>query len=213
MTKIRTNTTKPIVIGIAGGTGSGKTTVANAIFNALNSSDILMILHDSYYRDRSDIPLSEREKINFDHPDALETSLLIEHLKALIKGNRVNVPIYDFKTHTRKEGYNCLAPAGTIIIEGILIFCEQALRDLMDVKIFVGTDDDIRFIRRLQRDITERGRSIESVISQYMKTVRPMHLDFVEPSKKYADIIIPEGHNPVAINMVVSMINDKANSR
>lgn len=197
---------KPLIIGIAGGTGSGKTTVAQAIAKSLNDDGVAIIQHDSYYRDRSDLPFAEREKINFDHPDALETNLFVQHLRELIAGREIRIPVYDFTTHTRKKGGLLIASQKAIIIEGILIFAEKELRDLMDVKIFVDTDDDIRFIRRFQRDINERGRNTETVIRQYLETVRPMHIEFAEPSRKYADIIIPEGHNPIAIDMVVSMI-------
>ncbi len=200
---------KPLIIGVAGGTGSGKTTVVQAIVNTLNHQDVVTIQHDFYYRDRSYLSPSEREKINYDHPDALETELLVKHLKELIEGKEIEIPVYDFTIHTRKkEGIN-LSPAKVIIVEGMLIFTDHNLRELMDIQIFVDTDDDIRFIRRLQRDMKERGRNMESVIQQYMGTVRPMHIEFVEPSRKYADIIIPEGHNPVAIDMVVSMVKHK----
>jgi len=200
---------KPLIIGVAGGTGSGKTTVVQAIVNTLNQQDVVTIQHDSYYRDRSDLSPLARGSINFDHPDALETTLLLQHLKKLVAGQEVEVPVYDFDSHTRKKNGTFVSPVKVIIIEGILLFTEQILLDLMDIKIFVDTDDDIRFIRRLQRDMKERGRNMESVIQQYMGTVRPMHIEFVEPSRKYADIIIPEGHNPVAIDMVVSMVKHK----
>jgi len=200
---------KPFIIGVAGGTGSGKTTVTEAIVSSLNDQDIIVIQHDSYYRDRSHLPLTEREKINYDHPDALETELLVKHLKQLKSGRQVEIPIYDFSTHTRKRRAKNVKPAKAIIIDGILIFTDRSLRELMDIKIFVDADDDIRFIRRLQRDIKERNRSMESVIEQYMETVRPMHIEFVEPSRRYADIIIPEGHNPIAIDIVVSMIRNR----
>ena len=205
------NPKRPFIIGIAGGTGSGKTSVVNEIVKSLNNNNVVVIQHDSYYRDRSHLPFEERENINFDHPDALETDLLIQHFKDLIAGRKISIPAYDFKAHTRKRGGVLIAAQQTIIVEGILIFVEKRLRKLMDVKIFVDTDDDIRFIRRVQRDINDRGRSIESVISQYLETVRPMHIEFVEPSKKYADIIIPEGHNPVALDMVVSLIQNRLN--
>ena len=203
------NLKKPIIIGVAGGTGSGKTTVVEAIIKKLGHRHVLTIKYDSYYSDRSHLPPSDRKNINYDHPDALETNLLVRHLKQLVAGKKIEVPIYDFATHTRKKMGISVSPTRVIIVEGILVFTEQNLRELMDVKIFVDTDDDIRFIRRLQRDVKERQRSMESVIKQYMKSVRPMHKQFVEPSRKYADIIIPEGHNPVAIDMVVSMIKDK----
>lgn len=200
---------EPLIIGVAGGTGSGKTAVVDAITKKLDHQSVITIQHDSYYRDRRHLPPSEREKINYDHPDALETKLLVRHLKELVAGKKIEVPVYDFATHTRKKKGIPISVAKAIMVEGILIFTDQKLRGLMDIKIFVDTDDDIRFIRRLQRDIKERQRSMESVIKQYIETVRPMHIKFVEPSRKYADIIVPEGHNPVAIDMVVSMIKDK----
>ncbi len=197
------------IIGVAGGTGSGKTTVVQAILDSMNHQDVAIIQHDSYYKDRSILSSVEREKINYDHPNALETVLLVKHLKQLIRGQKVEIPTYDFATHFRRKGGTLVSPVKVIIVEGILIFAAQELRDLMDIKIFVDTDDDIRFIRRLQRDIKARDRSMESVVNQYMETVRPMHIEFFEPCRKYADIIIPEGHNPVAIDMVVSMIKNK----
>jgi len=200
---------KPLIIGVAGGTASGKTTIANAIMERINHPQMVMIQHDAYYKDASHLPLAERAKINFDHPDALETDLMVQHLRELIAGRPIEMPVYDFSTHARLENGIVKKPAKVIIIEGILIFCEQALRELMDVKIFVDTDSDLRFIRRLKRDIQERQRSMESVIGQYMGTVRPMHVAFVEPSRKYADIIIPEGHNPVSTAMVVTMIRQR----
>jgi uridine kinase len=200
---------KPLIIGVAGGTASGKTTIANAIMESINHPQMVMIQHDAYYRDASHLPLAERAKINFDHPDALETDLMVRHLRELIAGRSIEMPVYDFSIYTRLKKGIVKKPAKVIIIEGILIFCEQALRDLMDVKIFVDTDSDLRFIRRLKRDIQERKRSMESVISQYLGTVRPMHIAFVEPSRKYADIIIPQGHNPVSTAMVVTMIRQR----
>ncbi len=200
---------KPLIIGVAGGTASGKTTIANAIMESINHPQMVVIQHDSYYKDVSHMPLVERAKINFDHPDALETDLMVRHLRELIAGRSIEMPVYDFSTHTRLSKGIVKNPAKVIILEGILIFCEQALRELMDVKIFVDTDSDLRFIRRLKRDIQERQRSLESVIGQYLGTVRPMHIAFVEPSRKYADIIIPEGHNPVSTALVVTMIRQR----
>jgi uridine kinase len=202
-------TRKPLIIGVAGGTASGKTTIANAIMESINHPQMVMIQHDAYYRDVSHLTLAERAKINFDHPDALETDLMVRHLRELIAGRSIEMPVYDFSSHTRLAKGLLKKPAKVIIIEGILIFCEQALRDLMDVRIFVDTDSDLRFIRRLKRDLQERQRSLESVIGQYLGTVRPMHVAFVEPSRKYADIIIPEGHNPVSTAMVVTMIRQR----
>jgi len=196
-----------ITIGVAGGTGSGKTTVAQEILQRVGPDRIAYIQHDSYYRDQSHLPFHERARVNYDHPDALESELLVEHLKQLRAGHPVEVPLYDFTTHTRRPETRRVEPRRVILVEGILIFADRALREMMDVKIFVDTDPDIRFIRRLQRDIRERGRSMESVIEQYLSTVRPMHMEFVEPSKRYADVIIPEGgFNVVALDMVVARI-------
>jgi uridine kinase len=201
--------TKPMIIGIAGGSGSGKTTVANAIREELNGLEVAIIHHDAYYKDHNDLPLCQREKINYDHPDALETDLLAAHLKTLLEGKNVEIPQYDFTLHCRKAEGLPVNPARVILLDGILILAEPSLRELMDVKIFVDTDHDIRFIRRLKRDIHERGRSMDSVIQQYMDTVRPMHLAFVEPSRRYADIILPEGHKPISTRMVVALIRDR----
>jgi uridine kinase len=200
---------KPLIIGVAGGTASGKTTIANAIMESINHPQMVVIQHDAYYKDVSRLQLAERARINFDHPDALETDLMVRHLRQLIAGRSIEMPVYDFSTHTRLKKGIIKKPAKVIILEGILIFCEQALRELMDVKIFVDTDSDLRFIRRLKRDIQDRQRSLESVIGQYLGTVRPMHIAFVEPSRKYADIIIPEGHNPVSTALVVTMIRQR----
>jgi uridine kinase len=198
---------RPIIIGVAGGTGSGKTTVAFAILEKVGWNRIALIQHDSYYYDASNLPLEERARLNFDHPDALETPLLVEHLKALRAGEPVQIPTYDFRTHTRLAETRLVNPEPVILVEGILIFAEPALRELFDVKIFVDADSDIRFMRRLERDLKERGRSLDSIIDQYMTTVRPMHLEFVEPSKRYAHVIIPEGgHNTVALDMVVARV-------
>lgn len=198
---------RPIIIGVAGGTGSGKTTVAMKILERVGAEHIAYIPHDAYYRDLSHLPPEERAKVNFDHPDALETDLLIEHLKRLKAGEAVEIPVYDFTTHTRTGRTRRVGPAPVILVEGILVFAEAALRELFDVKLYVDTDADIRLIRRIQRDVQERGRSLESVLQQYLTTVRPMHLEFVEPSKRYADVIIPEGgHNEVAIEMVAARI-------
>ncbi len=199
----------PLVIGIAGGSGSGKTTVANVILQRLGADRIAYLPHDAYYRDLRDLPYAQRVQINFDHPNSLETELLIEHVRRLKEWEPVDLPIYDFTTHTRTDRTVVIEPQRVIIVEGILIFGEPVLRDLFDVKIFVDTDADLRFIRRLQRDISERGRTTETVIRQYLATVRPMHLEFVEPSKRYADVIIPEGGlNAVAMDMVTARIKD-----
>lgn len=198
---------RPIVIGVAGGTGSGKTTVAHSILEKVGWNRIAFIQHDSYYYDASNLPLAQRARLNFDHPDSLETPLLVEHLKLLRAGRPVRIPIYDFRSHTRTDETRLIQPEPVILVEGILIFAERDLRDLFDVKIFVDADSDIRFIRRLERDIKERGRSLDSVVEQYLTTVRPMHMEFVEPSKRYAHVIIPEGgHNQVALDMVVARV-------
>lgn len=198
---------EPLVIAIAGGTGSGKTTISNLIIERVGRKNIAVLSHDAYYRDRIDLPLKKRAKLNYDHPDSLETELLVKHVKALRKCKPVEMPVYDFTTHSRKEETITIKSQPVILVDGILIFVEKELRKLFDVKIFVDTDPDIRFIRRLERDIRERGRTKESVIKQYLKTVRPMHLEFVEPSKRYADVIIPEGGlNQVALDMVTARI-------
>lgn len=207
------NAMSPVVIAIAGGTGSGKTTVANVILNRVGSDRIAYIPHDAYYRELGALPHMQRMMINFDHPDSLETDLMIQHIQQLKAGLAIDLPIYDFTTHTRTKESIRVFPQRVILVEGILIFAEPRLRELFDIKIFVDTDADIRFIRRLERDIRERGRTAQSVIEQYLNTVRPMHLEFVEPSKRYADVIIPEGGlNTVAMDMVIarleSMLND-----
>jgi uridine kinase len=198
---------QPIVIGMAGGTGSGKTTVAKRILERAGEGNIAHVPHDAYYRHRPDITLEQRRKINYDHPDSLETPLMIRHLQQLMSGCAADIPVYDFTVHLRTSQTLRIEPAPIILVEGILIFAEKAVRDLCNIKLFVDTDADIRLIRRLQRDVQERGRTFESVIQQYLATVRPMHLEFVEPSKRFADVIIPEGgFNEVAIDMVAARI-------
>jgi len=198
---------KPVVFGVAGGTASGKTTVARAILDAVGASKIAYLPHDAYYHDRVDLSFEDRTRLNYDHPDSLDTKLLVRHIKDLSVGAPVHVPVYDFTTDRRTEDTILVEPAPIILVDGILIFTKRKLRDLMDIKIFVDTDADVRFIRRLQRDMKERGRSLDSVVQQYLETVRPMHLKFVEPSKRYADIIIPGGgQNKVAMEMVVSRL-------
>ncbi|MBC7870846.1 MAG: uridine kinase [Chitinophagaceae bacterium] len=197
----------PITIAVAGGTGSGKTTISNALLDRVGHQNIAYLPHDAYYKDLNHMPLSFRRTINFDHPDALDTPLLIEHIKQLQQWQPAQCPIYDFTEHRRIERTEHVRPQPIILVEGILIFVEAELRKLFDVKIFVDTDADLRFIRRLKRDIEERGRTAESVIDQYLNTVRPMHMEFVEPTKRYADVIIPEGgYNEVAIDMVADRI-------
>lgn len=201
------NRHKPLTIGIAGGSGSGKTTVAQEILGRVGPDRIAFLQHDSYYRDLSGLPPAQRVELNFDHPNSLETDLLIQHILALRGGDPVEVPIYDFSSHSRTAQTFTVAPRRVILVEGILIFVDAVLRELFDVKLFVDTDADLRFIRRLERDISERGRTTESVIKQYQLTVRPMHLEFVEPSKRYADVIIPEGgYNTAALDMVAARI-------
>jgi len=196
-----------VVLGVAGGSGSGKTTLAHAVAEALGKECITFISHDSYYRDISHLSMNQREKHNFDHPDALETSLLVEHVRKLKNNEPVCIPKYDYATHSRVKDVVSVKPKKVIIIEGILLFAYPELCAEMDIKIFVDTDDDIRLIRRMKRDIVERGRTVESVISQYLATVRPMHNEFVGPSKHRADIIVPVGVNSVALDLLVHRLH------
>ncbi|PWN06424.1 uridine kinase [Rhodohalobacter mucosus] len=201
--------TRPLILGVAGGSGSGKTTVVNKIIDGIGD-DVLLLQHDSYYRDLSHLSFEDRKKQNFDHPSALETELMIRHLDALKSGYQIDLPVYDFVDHTRSEKTVRTAPRRIILVDGILIFAEPNLREQMDIKIFVDTDDDVRLLRRLKRDINERGRDFDGVLHQYERYVRPMHLEFVEPSKRYADIIIPRGgENTVALEMVIALIRGK----
>ena len=201
-------TLNPVTIGVAGGTGSGKTTVANRILELVSSSHIAFLPHDAYYKDFGDLTSDERATINFDHPDSLETSLMVEHILQLKAGQPIERPVYDFTNDRRTNQTIRVEPQPIIFVEGILIYAEKALRELLDIKIYVDTDADLRFIRRLQRDIAERGRDMKSVIEQYLNTVRPMHRDFVEPSKRYADVIIPRGgFNTVAIDIIANRIS------
>ena len=196
-----------LVIGIAGGTGSGKTSVTNKILEYLDPAHVVVLQHDSYYKDLNAYGVHSAAQINFDHPDSLDTAMLIDHVRSLKGGSPVEQPLYNFATHRRMQETRLLEPKEIIIVEGILIFVERALRDLMDIKIYIDTDADERLVRRIRRDIVERGRSIDSIIQQYLTTVKPMHLEFVEPSKHWADIIIPRGlENSVAIDMVVTKI-------
>ena len=204
---------KPLVVGIAGGSGSGKTTVAHRLGAAMNEGRCVAIEHDAYYRDQSHLTHDERIGVNYDHPSSLETSLLATHLRALREGHAVDVPIYDFANHTRSTATRHVEPAPVIIVEGILVFVEAELRDLMDIKIFVDTDADIRLMRRIRRDLEQRGRSFQSVRDQYYATVRPMHLEYVEPSKRWADLIVPEGgNNKVALDVLLGQLGRLAYS-
>lgn len=198
---------RPVLVGVAGGSGSGKTTVVREILHRLRPDRVSVVHHDAYYRDFAHLPPDQRATINFDHPESLETELLHDHLEALLRGESVETPVYDFTTHTRTAATIRVIPTDVIIVDGILVLAEARLRKLMDIRIFVDTDADLRFIRRLARDIEERGRTLDSVVQQYLGSVRPMHLDFVEPSKRWADVIIPEGgENRVAIDMVVTKL-------
>jgi uridine kinase len=198
---------KPLFIGIAGGTGSGKSTVARKIAEGLPPDSVGVIDHDSYYRDHSDLSPEARNKLNYDHPDSLDNDLLVQHLEELRSGRGVDVPVYDFKTHSRLTERRRLEPMRIIIVEGILVFVEERVRKLLDVKVFVDTDADIRVFRRIRRDIEHRGRTFQSIREQYYATVRPMHLQFVEPSKRWADLIIPEGgENSVAVDLILGKL-------
>lgn len=198
-----------LVVGIAGGTGSGKTTVAKTIAAALPIDRVAMVEYDAYYRDRTDLELEARSQLNFDHPEALETELFVEHLTSLKEGRGIDMPIYDFKTHRRKVESRRIEAAPVVIVEGILVFVDPRVRERLDMKIFVDTDADIRVFRRIRRDMEQRGRTFESVREQYYRTVRPMHLQFVEPSKRWADLIIPEGgNNRVALDLIIAKLEN-----
>ena len=197
----------PLVIGVAGGTGSGKSTVAAKIVEGLPAESVVILDHDSYYRDRSDLTPAMAEQLNYDHPDSLETDLLVDQLRRLKSGQAIDMPQYDFKTHSRLKTRRRVEPAPVIVVEGILLFVEPDLRALLDIKLFVDTDADIRILRRIRRDLEHRGRTFQSIREQYYKTVRPMHLQFVEPSKRWADIIIPEGgETRVALDLVIGRL-------
>lgn len=205
---------RPILIGIAGGTGSGKSTVTREIYKSITDKNVAIIEQDSYYKDQSDISFEERVKTNYDHPFAFDNELLISHLKDLLDGKSIQKPIYDFENHNRKKETVLVEPKDIIVLEGILILYDEDLRKLMDIKLFVDTDADVRVIRRILRDIKDRGRTLDSVVKQYMTTVRPAHMQFVEPTKRYADIIIPEGgYNKVAIDIIVTKVNDIVNRK
>ena len=201
-----------MIIGICGGTGSGKTTIARRIIESVGNDNVILVEQDSYYRSLADMPLDERHQANFDHLDAFDNGMLVNHLKRLKQGQSIEMPVYDYRNHVRSEKYIHLEPKPVILVEGILIFAEPLVLDLLDVRVYVDTPDDIRFIRRLQRDIIERGRTTESVIAQYFATVRPMHTEFVEPSKRHADIIIPEGaKTEIGIEFICSKIREEIN--
>lgn len=199
---------RPLFIGIAGGSGSGKTTIAESVLERLDGR-VSLLQHDAYYRHQPELTHEERTRVNYDHPSSLETELLVEHLEQLRSGVAIQKPVYDFSRHLRSEETIRIEPARVVVVEGILVLSEPALRSELDLKIFVDTDADLRLARRLERDITERGRTVESVIEQYFTTVRPMHLEFVAPSRRYADLIIPEGYNPAAVATVVELIRSR----
>jgi uridine kinase len=200
-----------VIVGVAGGSGSGKTTVVRRIVESLGPNEVTVLDHDRYYRDRNDLRLEERAALNYDHPDALETDLLVRHVRELKSGRSVEVPRYDFTRHARLPETERFAPRRAVIVEGILVFTSAELRQLMDIKVFVDTDSDTRFIRRLMRDVADRGRTMDSVIEQYQSTVKPMHLEFVEPSKRYADVIIPVGgQNTVAVDLLLTLLRSVA---
>ena len=199
-----------MIIGICGGTGSGKTTIARAIVDAVGAQNVVLIEQDSYYRNLADMPLDERHQAHFDHPDSIDSDMLVNHLIRLKQGLKVEMPLYDFKTHTRSDEIEIIEPKPVVIVEGILIFAEPRVLDLLDVRVFVDTPDDIRLMRRLKRDFTERGRSFERTLEQYARTIRPMHFEFVEPSKRHADIIIPEGgQTGVSVEFLCSLVREK----
>jgi len=199
-----------MIIGICGGTGSGKTTIARSIVEAVGAENVVLVEQDSYYRDLADMPLDERHQANFDHPDSLDSNLLVNHILRLKQGLPAEMPLYDFKTHTRTKNIEMIEPRPVVIVEGILIFAEPRVLDLLDVRVFVDTPDDIRLIRRLKRDHAERGRTYEHTMEQYMRTIRPMHWEFVEPSKRHADVIIPEGAQMgVSVEFLGSLVREK----
>jgi len=202
-----------MIIGICGGTGSGKTTIARAIVDSVGAKNVILVEQDSYYRNLSDMPLDERHQANFDHPDSIDSDMLVNHLKRLKQGQSIEMPLYDFVTHTRSEEVEVIEPKLVVIVEGILIFAEPRVLDLLDCRVFVDTPDDIRLMRRLKRDITERGRTFERTLDQYARTIRPMHFEFVEPSKRHADIIIPEGSQTgISVELLCSMVREKLNA-
>ena len=205
---------RPLIIGLVGGSGSGKTTVARAIIDALGGVDAAVVDQDAYYKDLHTLSLEERARVNFDHPESLDNDLLVAHLTALANGVAIDKPTYDFAHHTRADRTIRVEPQDVILVDGILLFVDERVRRLLDIKIFVDVPDDVRFIRRMQRDIAERGRSIDSIIAQYLATVRPMHLEFVEPSKRWADVILPEGgHNKIGVEMLQARVREELRRR
>ncbi len=199
-----------MIIGICGGTGSGKTTIARSIVDAVGAGNVVLVEQDSYYRNLTDMPLDERHQANFDHPDSLDSDMLVNHILRLKQGLSIEMPLYDFKTHTRSDQIEVIKPRPVVIVEGILIFAEPRVLDLLDVRVFVDTPDDIRLMRRLRRDINERGRTFERTLEQYERTIRPMHYEFVEPSKRHADIIIPEGaQTGVSVEFLCGLVREK----
>jgi uridine kinase len=199
-----------MIIGICGGTGSGKTTIARAIVGAVGEDRVVLVEQDSYYRNLADMPLDERHQANFDHPDAIDSEMLVNHIKRLKQGQTVDMPLYDFVTHTRSDKIQVIEPKPVVIVEGILIFAQPRVLDLLDLRIFVDTPDDVRLIRRLRRDFEERGRTFERTLEQYERTIRPMHFEFVEPSKRNADIIVPEGSQTgITVELMCSLIREK----
>src|SRR3954451_7167123 len=201
-----------MIIGICGGTGSGKTTIARAIVDAVGAERVVLVEQDSYYHNLADMPLDERHQANFDHPDSIDSDMLVNHLMRLKQGLKVEMPLYDFVTHTRSDRIEIIEPKPVVIVEGILIFSEPRVLDLLDVRVFVDTPDDVRLMRRLRRDINERGRTFERTLEQYERTIRPMHYEFVEPSKRHADIIIPEGSQPhISVEFLCGLVREKLN--
>lgn len=201
-----------MIIGICGGTGSGKTTIARSIVDAVGRENVVLVEQDSYYRNLADMPLDERHQANFDHPDSIDSDMLVNHLKRLKLGQSIEMPLYDFVTHTRSDRIEVIEPKPVVIVEGILIFAEPRVLDLLEVRVFVDTPDDIRLMRRLKRDINERGRTFERTLDQYERTIRPMHFEFVEPSKRHADVIIPEGaQTDISVRFLCSLVREKLN--
>ena len=205
---------KPLIIGIAGGTGSGKSTVARKVAEALVSSSVAFLDMDAYYKNFAHLPMADRRRVNWDHPEAFDVDLLVDHVQRLAAGERVEKPVYDFVEHARSAATLAVAPSDVIVIDGILLFVDERVRDLCDVKVYVDADADVRLIRRVRRDMASRGRPLDEILEQYLSTVRPMHLQFVEPSKRYADVIVPRGgHNTVAIEMIIAKIQRRIQRR